>query len=311
MNPWLRSVTGIAMLAVMITGAGLASRTTRFGEEPRPDIPRLIRKGPGEPDLNAEAVLVARFRNGEVLYQRNAEGRLPIASLTKLMTALIVAETTEPLAEIEFSEAAKGAGPADEKRSSVKIGERLKTEDVVKLLLVSSDTDAAYAAAEHAAGRSKAVPAGAPFPERLRAFVARMNETAAALGLQSTHFANPTGSDEAMNFSTPSDLAALARTIWQSHPELWAITRIRETFVFGRDGERYGVVNTNPLLGEYPAIYGSKTGFEDEAKGALLLLYNLAPNDPIAIVLLRSRDRFADGRAAIGWLEEHFAIESK
>lgn len=311
MNPWLRGVIGAALLAVMIAGAGLSSPTPRLGREGKPDFPRLVRKGSAEPDLTAEAVLITRFKGGEVLYQRNAERRLPIASLTKLVTAFIVAEAIEPLEAVAFSEAAKRAGMPDEKRSAVNIGERLKAEDVLKLLLASSDTDAAYAAAEHVAARASAVPPDASFPERLAAFVAAMNETATALELADTHFANPTGSDDSMNFSTARDLAALGRAIWRQHPELWAITRIRETFVFGRDRQRYGVVNTNPLLGEYPAIYGSKTGFDDEARGALLLLYNLAPNDPIAIVLLRSHDRFGDGRAAIGWLEENFVIESE
>ena len=75
-------------------------------------------------------------------------------------------------------------------------------------------------------------------------------------------------------------------------------------------GRRYGIVNTNPLLEEFPAVYGSKTGFDDLARGALLMVYRLSAQEPIAIVVLRSPDRTSDGRAAIRWLESSFMLES-
>ena len=273
-------------------------------------FPRLIRKSDSSPQLSAEAVMVMRLWSSEVLYEREADKRLPIASLTKLMTALILTEADRPLDMIIFSQAAKTMGDGDDKRSSVKAGDRLKSEDVLKLLLVSSDNDAAWAAAEHVAARIPTGEADATFQERMTRFAEIMNERTRALGLANTHFANPTGRDDPDNFSTARDLVVFSAFIAEHRPELWVISRIQETFVFGEAGDRYGLVNTNILLHEYPAIFGSKTGFDDEARGALLLLYQLAPGELVAIAILRSPYRFTDGREAIQWLESNFVLES-
>lgn len=273
--------------------------------------PSLIRVRAGDPELTAEAALAMRVKSGETLYERNGETRLPIASLTKLMSALLLVEREAPLAKVIFSERAKGAGKTEDKRSAVPAGEAMKAEDVIKMLLISSDGDAAWAAAEYAAVAAESALERAGFEDRIAAFVRRMNDRAQTLGLANTRFANPAGNDNPENYSTARDLAHLAAFIAEERPELWAASRIQETFVFGASGGRYGLVNTNPLLGEYPAIFGSKTGFDDEARGALLLLYQLAPDDFVALVLLRSRDRVEDGREFIRWLEESFVIESK
>ncbi len=306
----------LASLAILLAGISLTARSPKLevgavAADPGSAPPRLLKKADSPPpEVGAEAVLVVRLKTGEVLFEREAGRRLPIASLTKLTTALVLAESVEPLRGIPFSKEARRAGGPDEKRSAVLEGDTLKAEDVLKLLLISSDADAAYAAAEYVAQAKQPGLGKASFAERIRAFVAYMNERAGALGLADTHFANPGGSDDPENYSSARDLARLAAFVTERHPELWAVTRIRETFVFGASGSRYGAVNTNTLLEDHPAIYGSKTGFEDEARGTLLLVYQIAPGEPIAIVLLRSSNRAADGRALIQWLEETFSAPS-
>ena len=180
---------------------------------------------------------------------------------------------------------------------------------MIKALLVSSDNDAAYAAAEYVAVRSHPELTTASFEERVKEFVNAMNDRARDIALANTRFSNPTGRDDPENFSTARDIAALADHIRLHRPELWAVTRIQETFAFSKSGRRYGVVTTSPLLGEFPALYGSKTGFDDEAKGALVMLYQMAPDDLVVIVLLRSRDRFGDGRTLLRWVESSFMLE--
>lgn len=309
-----KTVILILSLAALLAGISLTAgkpklETAAIGAAPKPSAPRVLRKaGAPPPDVSATAVRIERLKTGEVLFERESGRRLPIASLTKLMTALVLAESVEPLREIPFSAQARGAGNPDEKRSAVLAGDTLKVEDVLKLLLVSSDADAAYAAAEYVAVLKRPELDDAPFGEQIRAFVALMNERAGALGLADTRFANPGGSDDPENYSTARDLARLAASITERRPEFWAATRIRETFVFGASGRRYGVINTNPLLGEYPAIYGSKTGFDDDAQGTLAMLYRLSPDELIAIVLLKSYDRFGDGRTLIQWLESNFTV---
>ena len=309
---WFRLAALFIVLGAALFSMGWLSPAGTFKKRPdTPAAPRLERRGDAALAVTAEAVLVTRLRTGEVLYARSADARLPIASLTKMMTAFLLAEEGQPLGEIEFSAAAKRIGNPDDKRSDARAGERFRSEDAAKMLLISSDNDAAYAAAEHVAPAARPELAASEFPERISAFVTLMNERAGNLGLVDTHFANPAGFDDPENYSTASDIARLAAVIMAGQPELWTVSRVSETFIFSHSGERHGLVNTNPLLREYPAIYGSKTGFEDEAKGALLVLYQLRRGELFAIVLLRSGDRFGDGRAAIRWLEENFVIESQ
>src|SRR3989344_2053586 len=294
-----RVALGALTLLVMLVAAAFLYRA--------PDAPAAIPEeqtaaaflarlpGAGDPEVRAEAVAVVRLRTDEALFARNAEARFAIASITKLMTALVFADAVEPLEPVVLSDAAKRVGEKDEKRSALPAGERVRAEDLLKLLIISSDGDAAYAAAEYLGGMD--APGDILFQDKVARFVARMNAQAGELGLANTHFANPSGMDDPENFSSAVDLIRIAEEITKRHPEIWSASRTQEFFVFGEKGKRYSVVNTNPLLGEFPAIFASKTGFEDEARGALLMLYQLAPDERIAIVLLRSPDRVAGGRA--------------
>lgn len=311
MKYWLRTLILTAVLAALFVGLILISRTApRTNAPPKANALRLVRIDAADPDIGAEAVVVLRLRDGTVLFQRNAEVLLPIASLTKLMTSLILTELNQPLAFAEFSENAKTAGAPDDKRSDVAVGESVKAEDLLKMMLIASNNDAAYAAAEFAAGLI-APDAGGRFENRLAVFVSRMNERAVVLGMTNTHFSNPAGGDDPENYSSARDLIRLADVITREHPELWTASRTEEALIFGKSGRRHGIVNTNPLLAEFPAIYGSKTGFDDQARGTLLIIYQLARDELVGIVVLKSPDRFQDGRVVIRWLETSFVLESK
>lgn len=314
MSPLLsaKKLFAVAILAFALVGASLlSSKPPLIAERSGEKIFRLARKSDVMPDISSEAAIVKRLKTGEALFERNVSQKLPIASLTKLMSALILAEMGEPLAEMEFSEDAKLAGQPDDKRSQTEAGERVKTEDIIKMMLVSSYNDAAYAAAENVTVSKRPELDSKSFQERVSFFVELMNRRAQTIGLANTHFANPAGSDDPDNFSTAQDIAELSKFINDTHPELWTSSRIQEIFIFGKAGRRYDLVNTNPLLKEYPSIYGSKTGFEDQAKGTLLILYQVARQDNVAIVILGSNDRFRDGKEAIRWLESNFVLESQ
>lgn len=305
MESWFRIIAATAVLIAVLALISVVAEPPRVRKPAASAIPKLERIGIADLEVGAEAVLIRRIRDGSVLFERNADKQLPIASLTKLMTALILFEESEPLHLVQFSDAAKRVGSPDDKRSQVRIGDHIKTEDVLKLLLIASDNDAAYAAAEDIGGNGNT---GELFQDRVKGFVERMNERALALGLAGTHFSNPAGSDDPENYSTAVNLSTLAEYILREHPEFWSISRTQEAFAFGAKGERYGIVNTNPMLSEYPSLYGSKTGFDDEAKGALVLLYALGHDELFSIILLKSDDRFRDGREALGWLESNFRI---
>lgn len=240
---------------------------------------------PQEPILSAHAYLVKIMGEEKPLIRRREWKKLAPASLTKLLTAVIALETIPPESLITFSEQVKKAEP---KSSTASIGEKFFRDDVLRLALIESANDAAMALAEAA---------------NQDGFVTRMNNTARTLGLQNSDFENPTGLDAENHFSTAEDLTRLAEYILNNHPELWEITRTARETIISLDGREHNIINTNELLKEFPAILGGKTGFTDNAKGALLFLYPVRPDKTAVIVLLGSDDRFGDGRKIIKWLE--------
>ena len=277
----------------------------------RPALAALERiEGHPPPDVSAEGVLVKRLRTGEVLLAKNETKIFAIASLAKLMTAMLFIERVGASEFVTVSSESQSVLESDEKRSKVKAGEALKAEDLLMLLVAESDNDAAYAAAEAAILRAKPELSLVPFAGRVAEFVFLMNDKREALGLRNTHFMNPGGRDNLLNYSTAEELFLLARQIYHDYPAIWNVSRIIEGDIFSKEGTSYHFENTNELLKEFPAIYGSKTGFTDQAGEALLMLYDLAPRDPIFAVILKSQDRFGDGRSILRWLEESFIITS-
>lgn len=293
--------------ASLIMGRSQERSAARALADVQAAIPPLAEKGVAPPELSATAVFVKRLATGEILLDRESWLELPVASLTKLMTALLLVELSPPGEVIAFSAQAKAAGEPDVKRGPVLAGERVSVDGVIQLLLIVSANDAAYAAAEHLGVRDDIGSTGL-FTDRISTFVERMNERAQTLGLRGTRFANPAGNDDPDNYSTARDIASLAEFIARNRPELWAVSRLPAAVLMTLDGRSYPIVNTNPLLGEYPALSGSKTGFEDQAQGTLVFLYSLASEDMLAAVLLKSGDRFGDERKLIEWIESNFEV---
>ncbi len=134
-----------------------------------------------------------------------------------------------------------------------------------------------------------------------------MNDKALELDMQSTHFANPAGLDDSENYSTVEDLEKLIHYTYEKRNDLWGISRTAAGEIIGVSGKQYHFSTTNELLKEMPnTIYGGKTGFTDEAQGALILLYQPVPQETVSIVILGSQDRFQDGRNIIQWLNTAF-----
>ncbi len=288
--PLICGLVASALIAFSILG----SREPRAGSSALASVQASL----SEPQLSAEAYVVRIIGEQTPLAERRAGKRLAPASLTKLMTAAIAAEKLDTGDKVIVSAGAKAVG---ERRSMVETGETLSRDDLLRLALVASANDAALALAE-------AVGAGAgssSFPERIQTFVRLMNGKARILGLDNTRFENPTGLDAAGHYASASDLARLAEYLLYRHPDLWRMTRSSETTAVGASGTRYRMAATNELLGEFPAIRGGKTGFTGNAKEALLLLYPVKPGRTAIVVILKSEDRFGDGRKVIRWLEEY------
>jgi serine-type D-Ala-D-Ala carboxypeptidase (penicillin-binding protein 5/6) len=194
----------------------------------------------GPPAVSARAFLVVNPATGEVLAQRHAWARVPIASITKLMTVLV---TLDHAGWNDVVRVRRDAAEVGESTVNLRAGERITVGDLVKAALIQSANDAADALADHV-GHGDA-----------DAFVKLMNEKAAELGLERTHFARPDGLDAPAHYSTALDVTRLAEAAMRV-PRIREVVRLRTDAIAGRR-----TLHTwNDLLGVFRGLYGVKTG---------------------------------------------------
>ncbi len=204
-------------------------------------------RGADAPAPTARAAILVDARDGHVLYRRAPRARRPIASATKLMTALLAIEKL-PLAK-RLTAPKYDAGPL-ESQIHLRPGERMSVADLMRALLLESANDAAVTLARGVAG---SVPA----------FVQRMNARARALGLRDTHFSNPIGLDQPGNYSSAYDLSLLARRLLGN--DTFA-TIVDQPSARLTTGARPRIVdNRNDLVARFPWIDGVKTGHTQTA----------------------------------------------
>jgi D-alanyl-D-alanine carboxypeptidase (penicillin-binding protein 5/6) len=222
------------------------------------------------------------LRDGAVLWARHAHTPLPPASLTKLMTALVAVEQGwAPDAWIRVSARAARATGA---RIGLRQGEQIRTADALAATLVASGNDACLALAEHVAGTAEA-------------FVARMNQRAAELGLAGTRFENPCGHDDAHHRSTARDLAALTRSVL-AVPLLREVVARERVVLTTRSGRRIEAATRNSLLGRVRGLTGVKTG-TTQAAGRCVIARAERGGTEVLVVLLDAPDRWWTAAALV------------
>jgi D-alanyl-D-alanine carboxypeptidase len=228
---------------------------------------------------------------GAVLWRRQPDRVLPIASLTKMMTALLVVERAPPDAKVRVTKEALAY-----KGSAVGVlpkGKRIKLETMLNGLLLPSGNDAAIALAQRISGT-------------VAAFVAHMNERAGDLGLACTRFSSPDGFEDAGNHSCAIDLAEMARAVLDRPRLARIVERRRAVLPFPIKGGRIYLFNNNPLLRTgYPGTIGIKTGFTDAA-GRCLVAAARRNGRRLGVVLLHSPD---PGKQATQLLNRGFAAQ--
>lgn len=233
--------------------------------------------------VGAKSAIAANMETGVILYEKNIQEKVPIASLTKLMTALIVLEKNELDSLTIIS---KNAIASEGDKGSLKVDEKITVKNLLYLLLVNSSNDAAVALAEHIAGSENE-------------FVKLMNQKAEELGLNNTRFINTTGLDlnNKNNYSTAYDLVKLTKHALDK-PLLCEIMRVQNLNVFSVDKQiKHRLKNTNKLLGKLPGIniISGKTGFTNKAGECLILAISHPDNNQkIVCVILNSEDRFGE-----------------
>jgi D-alanyl-D-alanine carboxypeptidase (penicillin-binding protein 5/6) len=230
------------------------------------------------PDLFPDVASAYRVEiDGKPTWERKAQTHLPPASLTKLMTALLVIERGDLGHEVTISPAAARETGA---RIKLKIGEHYLLQDLLAATLMASANDACHALADALSGSE-------------HKFVKLMNQRAATLGMHDTHFENACGHDAKNHFSSAHDLALLAHEIIRQ-PQLLALTSRIETNIRSTNGKRnIRFENKNALVGRYRGAFGLKTGYTPRA-GKCLIAYAKRGDTTVLLVLLHGNDRWWD-----------------
>ncbi|MDP4153996.1 MAG: D-alanyl-D-alanine carboxypeptidase family protein [Bacillota bacterium] len=202
------------------------------------------------------AILMERD-TGKILYEKNANEELPPASMTKIMTMLLIMEAIDQgklswNEKIRTSEYAASMGGS---QIFLEPGEEMTTKEMLRGIAIGSGNDAAVAMAERIAGSEEA-------------FVEKMNEKAKELGLKHTHFENTTGLPVKGHYSTAYDMSIMAKELLK-YEDITKFTGMYESYLRENTDKKFWLVNTNKLVRFYPGVDGLKTGFTSEAKYCL------------------------------------------
>jgi D-alanyl-D-alanine carboxypeptidase (penicillin-binding protein 5/6) len=234
--------------------------------------------------LTARSAIVVDGTSGTVLWAKRAHSRRPIASTTKIMTALVAMERLGPRSVVTVDRSVRRVPPITE---GLRPGERVEAWKLFYGLLLYSGNDDALALAIGAGGtRSR--------------FVALMNEKAHALDLGETHFRSPSGLLDRDNYSSAWDLAALTRyALWNPRFRAVVRTRVKHVPWAPPTGEKI-YVNKNHLLGSYPGADGVKTGWTTIAKHCLVASAR-RHGVHLIVVVLGADDSYADAKKLLDW----------
>lgn len=249
--------------------------------------------------LRAESAYVWDVQGQRALFKKEAEKTLPLASITKLMTALLAHE----LVPGDNSVSVPLAAILQEGSSGLVAGERLDIDELQELSLVSSSNDAAYAMA---ASVGSLLGDNDPASQ----FIAGMNIRANELGLNTLHFKNTTGLDESITVpgavGSARDVSFLMEYIVLNYPEIISPTQKSATRIYNAAGVYHDANNTNEVALQIPNMIGSKTGFTDLAGGNLTIAFDAGLNRPIIITVLGSTrdERFSDVLTLVAAVQE-------
>ena len=253
-----------------------------------------------EPDYAGKSYVLMDAATGTVLAAHNEHEALAPASVTKVMTLLLIMEAIDG-GQIAWTDTVTASASAAAKGGSqvfLKAGETMSVEDMVKSIAVSSANDCACAMAEHLAGSESA-------------FVDRMNARAAELGMNDTHFVNCTGLDDdpaaAAHKTSAHDIAVMSRELLTCHPDIKKYTTI---WMDSIRGGTFGLSNTNRLVRFYPDCTGLKTGFTAAAGYCLSASASRNGLELIAVVMgaETSQDRFDACRGMLDYGFANFAL---
>ncbi len=236
------------------------------------------------PEISAQGAAVIDKNSMISLYEKNSTFRLPPASTTKIMTALVALDYYSPEDILTiYKKDAQGVN------LGFQIGEKFTFGNLIYAMMLPSSNDATLAIAQN-------------FPGGETAFVEKMNEKARDLSLSSTHFEEPVGLLDEKDYSNPIDLARLT-AIALDNPEFAKIVSTKEKTISNIKGKEYRLESLNVLLG-LPGINGVKTGYTEGAGQVLVTSKKLENGGELIFVVMQSQDRFGDTMVLLNYLEK-------
>lgn len=244
-------------------------------------------------EIVARAAYVYDVRNNQMLYAKNQNDRMPLASLTKIMTAVVALEIVPSYSTIVINRAAIRSNGD----SGLRVGERWSLKKLLDFSLLTSSNDGVQAVALALGALSQTNPTEKTAVED---FVSQMNKKADEIGMKNTYYFNVTGLDESNqkggSYGTSEDVAKLFSYALKNHPEIFEATTQKEMKIISLDNIVHMAKNTDVVVNYIPGIKGSKTGFTDLAGGNLVVAFDPELGRPIVISILGSTeiDRFKD-----------------
>ncbi len=203
---------------------------------------------------NAKSGILIEANTGKIIYEKNKDERLSVASITKMVAQTIILEEIEK-GNINWSDmvtVSRNASGMGGSQIYLEEGEKITVEDLMKGISVASGNDATVAMAEYISGSEEK-------------FVKRMNKVVKDLKLKNTHFSNCTGLDQKDHYSSSYDMAIVARNLVVNHSEIIKFSSIREDYLRENTDKKFWLVNTNKLISFYEGADGLKTGHTDDA----------------------------------------------
>ncbi|OFW48779.1 MAG: hypothetical protein A2146_04305 [Actinobacteria bacterium RBG_16_67_10] len=269
-----------ALAVVMALGASPAPRVVDL-----PMPPMLAFPAEAPPVIDAAAWIVWSVDQNAELGSFNADDVRAPASITKLMTAMLVVENAAPAETVTISARAGSTPVGYVGQPQLRQGEVWTVRDLLANILVQSGNDAAVALAEHVAGS-------------VEAFVAMMNARASELGMTSTVFVTPNGLDAEGHVMSARDIVAMGEASL-AYPDILRMTRVKR-ITFDVGGRHIEVDATNRDLGVFPGLFGLKTG-DTIGAGQTLLAYDVAQHGSLLSVVLGSAGRLGATRELLAW----------
>ena len=249
----------------------------------------------GSVTVTAPSVLLMEASTGKVLYEKDADTRRPPASVTKVMTILLIydALSAGKIHKEDVVTTSEYAASMGGSQVFLEAGEEQTVDTLLKCIVVSSANDACVAMAEYISGTEEA-------------FVQQMNERARGLGMENTVFKNCNGLDTDGHVTTARDIALMSRELITKYPDVYEYTKIwMDTIVHKtkKGEEEFGLSNTNKLIRQYSYATGLKTGSTGEAKFCLSATAQKDGIDLIAVILAAPdvKTRFADAQTLLNY----------